>query len=68
VENGEVVSGPAEEHIRVYPVRVEQERIRIVAPEPHPNPTLAGQSGLLPPEQERPQSEERLTQMSGHGG
>jgi nitrite reductase/ring-hydroxylating ferredoxin subunit/uncharacterized membrane protein len=51
VETGEVVSGPAEEKIQIYPASVEGEVIRIVAPEPLPNATVAGKSGLLPPEE-----------------
>jgi nitrite reductase/ring-hydroxylating ferredoxin subunit/uncharacterized membrane protein len=50
IETGEVVSGPAEEKIAVYPVRIEGESIRIPAPEPLPDATVAGRSGLLPPE------------------
>jgi nitrite reductase/ring-hydroxylating ferredoxin subunit/uncharacterized membrane protein len=53
VETGEVVSGPAEEKIQIYPVRVEQDLVQVIAPEPLPTPTLAGKSGLLPPEPTR---------------
>jgi nitrite reductase/ring-hydroxylating ferredoxin subunit/uncharacterized membrane protein len=48
METGEVVSGPAEERIQVFPVQVEEDSVRIVAPEPVPRPTIAGASGLLP--------------------
>ncbi|MBW3622174.1 MAG: Rieske 2Fe-2S domain-containing protein [Armatimonadetes bacterium] len=48
VDTGEVVSGPAEEKIRVYPVRVEGEVIRVVAPEPNLDATIEDESGLLP--------------------
>ena len=64
VESGEVVSGPAEEPITVYPVRMEGESIRLVAPEPLPNPTIAGESGLLPPEPTR-QALEQKAQQTG---
>jgi nitrite reductase/ring-hydroxylating ferredoxin subunit len=53
VETGEVVSGPAEEGIRIYPVRIEQETVLLTAPEPLANPTIAGESGLLPVEAAR---------------
>lgn len=42
VETGDVVSGPAEEQIRVYPVRLEADTIQLVAPEPLPNAAAAG--------------------------
>jgi nitrite reductase/ring-hydroxylating ferredoxin subunit/uncharacterized membrane protein len=60
VETGEVVSGPAEEPIQIYPVRVEGSTILVVAPEPLPNPTVAGESGLLPRETIRLQVEQKL--------
>jgi nitrite reductase/ring-hydroxylating ferredoxin subunit len=48
VETGEVVSGPAEQRIHVYPVRIEESSIRLIAPEPLPDPTIADASGFLP--------------------
>jgi nitrite reductase/ring-hydroxylating ferredoxin subunit/uncharacterized membrane protein len=53
VETGEVVSGPAEEGIRIYPVQIDGEAIRLTAPEPLPDATVAGKSGLLPPAKSR---------------
>jgi len=53
VETGEVASGPAEEKIRIYPVQIEDDLIQIVAPDPLPDATIAGKSGLLPPDETR---------------
>lgn len=50
VETGEVASGPAEEKIRIYPVQIEEDLVRVVAPEPLPGATIADRSGLLPEE------------------
>lgn len=50
IETGEVISGPAEAQIQVYPVRMEGESVRLIAPAPLAEATLAGESGLLPPE------------------
>ena len=46
VETGEVVSGPAQDPIRIYPVQIEGEQVRIAAPEPLTEPTIADSSGL----------------------
>jgi nitrite reductase/ring-hydroxylating ferredoxin subunit len=54
VETGEVVSGPAEERIQVYPVRVEDHAVKIVAPEPLAGARIAGASGFIAPEPARP--------------
>jgi nitrite reductase/ring-hydroxylating ferredoxin subunit/uncharacterized membrane protein len=53
VETGEVVGGPAEEKIQIYPIRVDGDAIQIVAPEPLTDATIAGKSGLLPAEETR---------------
>jgi len=63
VETGEVVSGPAEERIRIFPARIEQERIRIAAPEPNEEATVSERSGFLPPEPKRQQIE-RMAQRT----
>jgi nitrite reductase/ring-hydroxylating ferredoxin subunit/uncharacterized membrane protein len=62
VETGDVVSGPAEEKIRIFPVRVEGDVVRIVAPEPLPDATVAGKSGLLPSEETRQRVEQAVQQ------
>jgi nitrite reductase/ring-hydroxylating ferredoxin subunit len=64
VETGAVVSGPAEEGIRIYPVQVEGETVHLVAPEPLPDATIAGESGLLPPEATRQRLEQAVQQAS----
>jgi nitrite reductase/ring-hydroxylating ferredoxin subunit/uncharacterized membrane protein len=58
VDTGGVVNGPADESIRIYPVRIREETIQLVAPQPPVNPTIAGDSGLLPPEPARRRLEE----------
>jgi nitrite reductase/ring-hydroxylating ferredoxin subunit/uncharacterized membrane protein len=60
VETGEVASGPAEERIRIYPVRVENDLVQVIAPEPLPDATVAGKSGLLPPEPTRQRVEQTV--------
>ncbi|MFN3648107.1 MAG: DUF2231 domain-containing protein [Armatimonadota bacterium] len=65
VVTGQQVSGPAQEGISLYPVSVENEEVRIVAPEPLPHPTVADASGLLPEESLRRQIEERLESLPG---
>ena len=62
VETGEVVSGPAEEGIRVFPVRIEGDRVQVVAPDVLPDATVAGASGLLPPEPARQRIEQQVRQ------
>jgi nitrite reductase/ring-hydroxylating ferredoxin subunit/uncharacterized membrane protein len=64
LETGQVVSGPAEEKIQVYPVRVDGDIVQVIAPEPLPEATVAGRSGLLPPEPTR----ERLEQAAQQAG
>jgi nitrite reductase/ring-hydroxylating ferredoxin subunit/uncharacterized membrane protein len=49
VETGEVLNGPAEEQVRVYPIALDGDSIRITAPEPLRNATIADASGLLAP-------------------
>ena len=63
VETGDVVSGPAEDRIRIFPVRVEQERIRLSAPEPNEEATVSERSGFLPSEPRRQQIE-RIAQRT----
>jgi len=46
VDTGEVVNGPAREGIQIYPVQIEGDEVRIVAPEPLPDATIADESGL----------------------
>jgi nitrite reductase/ring-hydroxylating ferredoxin subunit/uncharacterized membrane protein len=48
VETGKLVNGPAEQRIEVYPAVLDGETIRITAPVPPPEGTVAGWSGLLP--------------------
>jgi nitrite reductase/ring-hydroxylating ferredoxin subunit/uncharacterized membrane protein len=64
IETGQVVSGPAEEKIQVYPVRVQGEIVQVIAPEPLPDATVAGRSGFLPPEPTR----EKLEQAAKQAG
>jgi len=45
--------GAGQNGVRSYPVRIEEPVIRVVAPEPHPDATIADRSGLLPPEETR---------------
>lgn len=42
VESGDVVSGPAEDGIRIFPVRVDGNAIQLVAPAPLANATAGG--------------------------
>jgi nitrite reductase/ring-hydroxylating ferredoxin subunit/uncharacterized membrane protein len=75
VQTGEVASGPAEEKIRIYPVQIEDDLVRIVAPAPLPDATIAGKSGLLPPDETRrrvgqvvQQTVERVRSLAPAGG
>jgi nitrite reductase/ring-hydroxylating ferredoxin subunit/uncharacterized membrane protein len=63
VQDGRIVSGPAEEQIRIYPVQVREGAIELFAPHPLPHPTIADRSGMLPPEPVRRNLETRAEEM-----
>lgn len=64
VETGGVVSGPAEERIRIYSVRMDGEVIQLIAPERLEEATVAEKSGFLPPEPTRQRIQQAVQQAS----